>query len=68
LLGILITFYSNPLAILQVQRQVCNQGEKFESYGKLLRKQIEINPVRMFTLGVIPSTFRNILMTVGFIP
>jgi hypothetical protein len=47
---------------------VCNQGEKYETYGKLLKKQIATNPLRIFTLGLIPSIFRNGILASGFIP
>ncbi len=68
-LGILGAFacssVANPFAVMQVHKQVFN-GSVSKSYSQI-RAEFG-NPFRLFTLGVIPTTVRNLLVATSMIP
>ena len=66
-LGILFTLIHNPLQILQVHKQVVHRDGRTPSYATIL-KQYSGNPTRLFTLGLIPSLLRNVILCAGFLP
>ena len=60
----ILTTISNPLSILQVHKQAFHNSVT-KSYREIMS---EVGVSRMFTLGLIPSLNRNILVCSGFIP
>lgn len=55
----------NPLNIIAVQKQVLNNSIESKTYKEILR---ETTYKRAFTLGLIPTTFRNLGLAVGLLP
>lgn len=63
----LYTLTSTPFQIMQLHKQVFNSST-VQSYGQLYKEVSKGNPLRIFTLGVIPSFFRNFILCTGFTP
>ena len=59
-----MTVLCNPLSILQVHKQAFHNSVT-KSYSEIFS---EIGALRMFTLGLIPSMGRNVLLCAGFVP
>ena len=66
--GSMIAFVSNPLQIVMIHKQVMNGSIESKTYKQILRETMKGNPVRLFTLGIIPSIIRNITICTGFLP
>lgn len=63
--AIALSIICNPFSILQVHKQAFNNGGQMKSYSQITS---EVGLPRMFTLGLIPSIARNILVCAGFVP
>lgn len=59
-----LSIISNPFSILQVHKQAFHNSQT-KTYSQIVS---EVGFPRMFTLGLIPSIARNILVCTGFIP
>ena len=57
----------NPFQIVQLNKQVVNDYNP-KSYGTILSETMRSNPIRLFTLGLFPSLFRNVTLAAGFAP
>lgn len=62
--AVLISVVANPFSILQVNKQAFHNSQT-KSYSQIIS---EVGPARMFTLGLIPSLARNVLVCAGFVP
>jgi hypothetical protein len=62
--GLIATVACNPFSILQVHKQAFHNSQT-KSYSQILS---EVGLARMFTLGLIPTLARNVLVCAGFIP
>jgi hypothetical protein len=70
IIGSFATIAYNPLAIMQVRKQVIfgHTLEHQPTYWEILKKTSGWNPVRLFTRGVIPTYFRNLIHVIGLAP
>lgn len=59
-----LTVVTNPFSIMQVHKQAFHNSVT-KSYKDIIA---DVGGARMFTLGLIPSFARNILVCTGFIP
>jgi hypothetical protein len=59
-----LSVLANPFSILQVHKQAFTNSTP-KSYYQIFS---EVGPQRLFTLGLVPSLARNILVSAGFLP
>ncbi len=62
--AVVLSVLHNPFSILQVHKQAFNSSAT-KTYSQIIS---EVGPQRLFTLGLIPSLSRNILVSAGFLP
>jgi Mitochondrial carrier protein len=62
--AVVMTTLVNPFSILQVHKQAFHNSLT-KSYRDIIT---EVGLPRMFTLGLIPSLARNVLVCAGFVP
>jgi hypothetical protein len=62
--GVAMSVLLNPFSILQVHKQAFHNNVT-KSYSQIAN---EVGVGRMFTLGLIPSVARNVLVCAGFVP
>jgi hypothetical protein len=62
--GIALTILCNPLHIMQVHKQAFHNSMT-KSYSEILA---DVGPIRMCTLGLVPTLFRNFLLCAGYVP
>ena len=59
---------SNPFSIAQIHKQVVTDKFESRSYYQILKDVGRGNPLRLFTLGLIPYSLRNTLVCTAFVP
>lgn len=62
--AVVLSVLANPFSILQVHKQAFHNSQT-KSYQQIIS---EVGAGRMFTLGLVPSIARNVLVCAGFVP